>query len=125
MDRPAVVFRFTPGELSDPVDAASLRVTVDGEDRSAHFQVTGTEAWGLLTDPRAGRRRADLRPGVHVVAARICSVRGICASTVVALTALPPGGGHGPIWRPCRPEAPTRLQRVVDLLLAALRKLVR
>ena len=117
--RPVIVFRFAPAEPDDPVDAASLAVSVDGVDRSACFQVAANEAWGSLAggQPRDCRGTA-IRPGVHVVTARICSARGICGSTTVAVTVLPPEGGREP------DGPPTRLQRLGDLLLIALRKLL-
>ena len=79
-DAPVVVVRFVAVEPSDPVDALSLRVTVDGVDRTSRFLLAQNEAWGRLS---AGS--APLAPGAHEVRARICSVHGACtvASAVV------------------------------------------
>lgn len=84
-DRPVVVFRFTPGELADPVDARSFAVVVDGEDRSALFQVSASEAWGRIA-PIPDGGHAGIALGAHQVAARICSVRGACGEIVATVT---------------------------------------
>ena len=81
-DRPVVMFRFASGEPGDPIDAASFAVALDGEDRTAGFQVSATEGWGALV---AGRREVALALGSHTLQARICSVRGICATTSTAI----------------------------------------
>lgn len=82
-DRPLLVFRFAPGEPTDPIDPSSFRVAVDGVDRTALFRVTATEAWANLADSSAG---TVLGAGAHVVTARICSARGACATASEPVT---------------------------------------
>ena len=86
-DRPIVVFRFAPGESGDPIDAQSFSVTVGGENRSGLFQVAASEAWGPLAPAAAGQAEA-MAPGVHAIAARICSVRGACAEVSAMVTVV-------------------------------------
>ena len=76
-DKPLIVFRFAAGDSNDPIDPTAFRATVDGVDRTSHFRVTPTEAWGQLTDSSA---TPSLTPGPHLVGARVCSVRGACQS---------------------------------------------
>jgi len=88
LDRPAVVFRFAPGEPFDPLDLASFRVSVDGRDRTRGFQVTATEAWGSLALPGE-----TLAQGERTVVARICSSRGACASAIATVAVVAPTVG--------------------------------
>lgn len=115
-DRPVIVFRFAPGESDDPIDARSFAVTVDGVDRSARFQVASHEAWGSM----AGAPETDstLDTGPHAVAARICSVRGSCATT--AATVIVDAGATAksdapPDKKPLSPRAQL-LARVIDIV---------
>lgn len=89
----ALVFRFAPGSEIDPLDFGSFRVLVDGMDCTADFQVTTREAWGpLRANPSV---RGDGTPPMrHHVEARICSVRGLCASAFASVAAAPPAR-HG------------------------------
>lgn len=130
-DRPAVVFRFAPGEPNDPIDLASFAVTVDGRDRTRSFQVTSGEAWGSLSgDPIAGSDSA-LALGTHQVSARICSARGACGVLVTSLAVIP----SGVVSQTSNPaaegaaadsssSASSRRRRVIDAILAALTKLL-
>jgi hypothetical protein len=89
-ERPVAVFRFNAAEATDPIDALSFAVTVDGQDKTALFQLVGTEAWGQLSAPGH-----DLSVGPHDVFARICSQRGICSvarATVQATITTAPAG---------------------------------
>ena len=81
-DRPVVLLRFAPGEPGDPIDAASLAVALDGDDRTGGFHVSAAEAWGSLV-PTA--REPALTLGSHSLEARICSVRGACTTTTTAI----------------------------------------
>lgn len=91
-DRPVVVFRFAPGEADDPLDLRSFAVSVDGQDRSARFQVTASEAWGPLAGGESGEAQAAaISAGAHRVTARLCSSRGACSAadlTVIVTPAL-------------------------------------
>lgn len=84
---PIVVFRFAAGETSDPIDLSTLRVSVDGKDRTLAFQISAGEAWGPITTSE----RATVAPTppvsarAHTVAAHVCSSRGVCASTTTTV----------------------------------------
>jgi hypothetical protein len=89
-DKAVAVFRFAVAEQSDPIDALSFSVAVDGRDQTSLFQLVGNEAWGQLAP--AG---SELSVGPHDVWARICSQRGICSvarATVQATTSVTPPG---------------------------------
>lgn len=80
-DRPSLMFRFAQGEPDDPVDIGSFTVAVDRVDRTQAFQVTGTQAWGSLGDAPS--------LGLHEVSARVCSMRGACATAIGTVAVLP------------------------------------
>jgi hypothetical protein len=106
-DKPVVLFRFAAGEATDPIDLGSFAVSVDGENRTALFQMSGAEAWGPLTS------EADrIELGEHELVARICSSRGACSTT----TAPGPVGSRKPQKK--------KLQ-FLDALLGALRTLIK
>jgi hypothetical protein len=114
-DRPIVVFRFAPGDSTDPVDARSFAITVDGKDRSTGFQAARDMVWGALAPPDEA---AALGSGAHALVARICSIRGSCGEvnasvTIVAVAAPNP---NAPV--------PNRKRTLLDLVLAALKKLL-
>lgn len=118
-DRPVVVFRFAPGEADDPLDLRSFAVSVDGQDRSALFQVTAREAWGPLVSAASGSGATHgLSPGLHQVAARVCSSRGACTAMTATITAQTQASGDAP------DNGTGGRHRLLDLLLSALRKLV-
>ena len=108
-DRPIIAFRFATGDSTDALDLSSLRVGVDGRERTAEFRIMPNEAWGTVA-PAAGGG-ALLALGSHTVTARICTLRGICAATAATVEvttacpgvpARPPGEGHGllaSLWR--------------------------
>lgn len=114
-DKAVIILRFAVGEPADQLDASSFGVWVNGATRAALFQVAGTEAWGPLSDPKSG----PLAPGVYQVTARICSTRGTCGTTAstVTVTASDVGAGKAD-------DGSSRKQRLIDLLLAGLRRLV-
>ena len=94
-DRATVFFRYGPGDASDPIDDASFQVWLDGVERTLGFRVGNGEAWGTLGAASAGQGNATgaparpLVPGAHLVTARVCSVRGICASSNEVVVAVP------------------------------------
>jgi len=114
-DRPVVVFRFAPGDSTDPVDGRSFAITVDGKDRSAGFQAARDMVWGALAPPD---ETSALGTGAHTVVARICSIRGSCgevsASVTISAAAAPDANA----------PAPNRKRTLLDLVLAALKKLL-
>jgi hypothetical protein len=79
-DRPIIVFRFVAGEASDPIDVSTLAITVDGRDRTTRFQLSAAEAWGPVIDMASSATAPSGAPAPRVEA-RVCSVRGVCAST--------------------------------------------
>jgi hypothetical protein len=117
-DKPVVIFRFAPGELTDPLDARSFSVGIDGEDKTALFQVTFGEAWG----PLSGGGEKPIGLGAHQVSARICSTRGACADATTTVTVVPCKTGASS----AAPSAASRnrRERLLDLVLQAARKLL-
>ncbi len=115
-DRAVLILRFAAGEPSDPLDASSFAVWVNGASRSASFQVAAAEAWGPLADPHA---TMPLAPGAYQVTARICSSHGACGSTAATVNVAPSDG------TPAKAEeGMSRRQRLIDLLLAGARRLI-
>ena len=86
-DRPVVIMRFAAGEASDPVDASSFTVDVDGTDRTKLFQITPAEAWGPLASNAGSESTLTLGP--HHINARICSSRGACAMAQATVSVIP------------------------------------
>jgi hypothetical protein len=114
-DKPVVVFRFTAGEMTDPIDARTLAVSVDGQDRTALFQMSATEAWGPLA--AAGE---TIALGAHQIVARICSARGACTATTALVTVGQAIGAGGTAADP----KSTRKKKVVNALLGTVRTLL-
>lgn len=138
-DKPVIVLRFAPGEPSDAIDPSSLRLSVDGEDRTAVLQVASGEAWGeLARDTTAARAPSVaaggvtlIAPGVHLVHVRVCSMRGICATLDSPVTVAPPDVTPPPnrALSPADSSAqrhaqPSMLRKVLDLVITATRKLL-
>lgn len=113
-DRPVVVFRFAAGDSTDPVDARSFTVTVDGKDRSAGFQAAHDMVWGVLATPNEA---SALSPGAHTMTARICSIRGSCGEVSASITVSAPA-------LDVSVPAMNRKRTVLDLVLSALKKLL-
>ncbi|MFN2398930.1 MAG: hypothetical protein ABR543_09885 [Gemmatimonadaceae bacterium] len=114
-DKPVAVFRYAPGEPADPIDASSFRVSMDGRDRSASFQVTATEAWGSL----AGGSDSTLALGVHELIARICSTRGACASVQAQITVVPSPAADPSVAPPRNGK-----RTLLELIILAAKKLL-
>ena len=114
-DKAVLIFRFVQGEPSDPLDASSFAVSVNGVARSASFQVGVSEAWGPLSDER------QAAPGAYQVTARICSTRGACATTTATVTVA---SSEAMASAATSDANASRRQRLIDLLLAGLRRLV-
>jgi hypothetical protein len=113
-DKAVLIFRFAQGEPADPLDASSFAVWVNGSARTALFQVGATEAWGPLSDSR------EVTPGTYQVTGRICSTRGACGTTAATVTVA------SSATMPSEPadDGISRRQRVIDLVLAALKRLI-
>ncbi|HET7585094.1 MAG TPA: hypothetical protein VFK13_09305 [Gemmatimonadaceae bacterium] len=124
-DKPVVVFRLEQGEPGDPLDLATFRVTVDGEDRTALFKVSAVQAWGPLgamSGVASGTASSTppIAPGVHQVVARICSTRGVCGTAVGEVTVVSP-------VTPPTPSAAAKCSvwvRVVGAVLEVLRGVI-
>ena len=110
-DMPVVVFRYVQGEPDDAIDQRSLRVVVDGEDRTSLFQMQDGKIWGPLT------ATVPLAMGAHTVTARLCSIRGACATAAATLTVAPPDGI--PVTK-----AASQRDNVLGALLTVLRELL-
>lgn len=117
-DKPVAVLRFISVEPSDPIDALSFSVAVDGKDKTASFQATAGEAWGPLVG--AGE---TITPGQHDLAARICTSHGACTTvrapvTIVAEASGLQAGG-------AKAEAKQKKSRFFDAVVQAIRALFR
>ncbi len=86
-DRPTAFYRYSPGDATDPIDDGSFQLWVDGVERTLGFRVGNGEAWGKLGE------KMSLSPGAHLVIARVCSVRGICAAANDVVIAVPTAAG--------------------------------
>lgn len=138
-DKPVIVLRFTLGEPTDAIDPSSLRMLVDGEDRSSLLQLGIGEAWGPLardsgSTPRAGAASGTappISPGVHLLHVRLCSMRGVCSTLDAPVTVAP---SEAPFMSahtasPSDSSAQQRshdskLRKALDLLIAGARKLL-
>ena len=118
-DKPIVVFRFRSGEIDDPIDARSFTVTADGVDRTVGFRVAADEAWGSLGGASPGD--SMVAPGPHAVSARICSVRGLCA-TAEATVAVDAGTTTS-TPSPSGEKPPTARARLIARVLDAVRRI--
>ena len=117
-DRPVIVVRFALGEPTDPIDATSLAVNVDGVDRTKLFQTSGSDAWGPLAPAGVGD---SLAIGAHHVTARICSQRGACAMTQATVAVIP----NAAATAATAPNAGRSIhQRVLEAALNAVRRIL-
>jgi hypothetical protein len=108
------MFRFAPGDSTDPIEVRSFTITIDGKDRTALFQLARDEVWGPLVP---AEDTPSLAPGAHVFSARICSIRGACGqvSGSVLVAAAPALQGKASV---------DRKRTFIDLLLGAAKKLL-
>lgn len=113
-DRPIIMFRFAAGDSTDPVEARSFAVVVDGKDRTPLFELARDEVWGPLVP---AEDTPSLAPGAHVFSARICSIRGACGevSGSVLVAAAPALQGKA---------STDRKRTFIALLLGAAKKLL-
>jgi hypothetical protein len=125
-DRPVAILRFAAGEALDPIDALTLQVFVDGDDRTSLFTLAQNEAWGRLSP-------GDelLAAGQHEVRARICSTRGACGVARATVTVVATGtllqqlGSAGEGAAASRIQGPSRRTRVLGAVLQAMRVLIK
>lgn len=118
-DRPVIVLRFASGEPTDPIDASSFRIDVDGTDQTKLFQTSASEAWGPLA-PAAGE--PPLGAGPHHISARICSSRGACAMAQATVSAIPVAASTPAIATPAAKRS--LHQRLLDAALNAARRIL-
>lgn len=138
-DKPVIVLRFAAGEPADGIDPSSLRLSVDGEDRTALLQLGSGEAWGpLARDTTAARLSSGasagaplIAPGVHLVHVRLCSMRGVCSTLDVPVIVAPPDITPS-LTRALSPAdssaqqqtRPSLLRQVLGFVIAGARKLL-
>lgn len=117
-DRPVTVLRFMSIEPTDPIDALSLVVVVDGKDKTPLFQASQGEAWGPLIGPNE-----TISAGQHELAARICTSHGACATAkaTVTVVASPSGLQIGA----AKADTKGKKTRIIDALVQAIRVLFR
>lgn len=118
-DRPVIMLRFTSGEPTDPVDASSLMVDVDGVDRTKLFQTSGYDAWGPIAPN--GATDPALAIGLHHVTARICSQRGACALAEATVSVIP-NAASAAATTPATGRSVH--QRILDAALNAARRIL-
>lgn len=111
-DNATVVFQYASTD-ADPLDLRSFQVTVDSTDRTSHFRVTASTAWGTIAAGDGTGIRA------HDVRARICSVRGVCANANAIVAVVGPSA-------PAKPSL-TRERRgkIIDIFLELTRRLLK
>jgi hypothetical protein len=117
-DRPVAVLRFVSTEPTDPIDALSFSIAVDGKDKTGLFQATQGEAWGPLVEPNE-----TLASGQHELVARICTSHGACgiAKATVTVVASPSGLPLGA----AKAEPKQKKGKILDAIMQAIRVLLR
>ena len=118
-DKPVVVLRFASVEPLDPLDALSFTLTVDGEDRTALFQLAQGEAWGRLSMPGE-----LLSAGEHDVRARVCTSHGVCGSAKATVNIVPASTLTQLSAGASSSKSSQRRGRVFDAVLQAVRVLI-
>jgi hypothetical protein len=118
-DKPVVVLRFASVESLDPLDALSFTLTVDGEDRTALFQLAQGEAWGRLSMPGE-----LLSAGEHAVCARVCTSHGVCGSAKATVNVVPFSSMSQLSAGTSSSKTSQRRSRVFDAVLQAMRVLI-
>lgn len=139
-DKPVIVLRFTVGEPTDAIDPSSLRMSVDGEDRSSLLQLGSGEAWGPLardsakgSPPNGGVSQGEpaITPGVHLLHVRLCSARGVCSTLDAPVTVAPPETAPTSAHTSTAADSSAQkrsgqsaLRKALDLVIAGARKLL-
>ncbi|HZE09489.1 MAG TPA: hypothetical protein VE110_12110 [Gemmatimonadaceae bacterium] len=116
-DKPVAVLRFASVEPTDPIDALSFSVAVDGKDKTSLFQATQDEAWGPLVGPGE-----TLTLGQHDLAARICTSHGACVTTKATVTVV--AGASGLITT-TKADSKQKKSKIFDAVVQAIRMLFR
>jgi hypothetical protein len=117
-DKPVAVLRFMSIEPTDPIDALSFSVAVDGKEKTALFQASQGEAWGPLIGSNE-----TLSAGQHELVARICTSHGACATAKATVTVV--ASPSGLQIAAAKTEAKQKKARIIDALVQAIRVLFR
>lgn len=117
-DKPVAVLRFMSIEPTDPIDALSFSVTLDGKDKTALFQSTPGEAWGPLASPNE-----MLTAGQHELAARICTSHGECGTAKATVTVVGSASGLQ-VSAAKATDTKQKKTRILDAVLQAARVLL-
>jgi hypothetical protein len=118
-DKPVAVLRFMSVEPTDPIDALSFSVAVDGKDRTSLFQATPGEAWGPLSSPNE-----TLAAGQHDLTARICTSHGECGTAKATVTVAASASGLQATAAKAA-EAKQKKTKILDAVVQAVRVLFR
>lgn len=118
-DKPVAVLRFMSVEPTDPIDALSFSVAVDGKDKTALFQATPGEAWG----PLAGADET-LAAGQHELTARICTSHGECGTAKATITVAASASGLE-VTAAKAAETKKKKTKILDAVVQAVRVLFR
>lgn len=120
-DRAIITLRYGAGETDDALDIGSLIVTIDDRDETRNFQIAATQAWGSL-----GAEASRPAIGAHRVSARICSIRGACATTRATVVVLPPlaSGMTVPAEDAAGSPKQTRTKRILGAAIDAARRIL-
>lgn len=118
-DKPVAVLRFMSVEATDPIDALSFSVAVDGKDRTSLFQATPGEAWGPLAAPSE-----TLAAGQHDLIARICTSHGECGTAKATITVAASASGLQ-VTAAKAAEAKQKKTKILDAVVQAVRVLFR
>jgi hypothetical protein len=116
-DKPVAVLRFLSSEPTDPIDALSLSVAVDGNDKTSLFQATPGEAWGPLAAPNEA-----LTAGQHELVARICTSHGECGTAKATVTIVANNSGLQEAALKAA-ESKQKKTKILDAVLQAARVL--
>lgn len=118
-DKPVAVLRFMSVEPTDPIDALSFSVAVDGKDKTSLFQATPGEAWGPLADPTE-----TLAAGQHELVARICTSHGECGTAKSTVTVAANVSGVQ-VGAAKVAESKQKKTKILDAVVQAVRVLFR
>jgi len=106
-------------EPTDPIDALSFSVAVDGKDKTSLFQATPGEAWGPLADPSE-----ILSAGQHELTARICTSHGECGTAKTTVTVVAAASGLQ-VSAAKAAETKQKRTKILDAVVQAVRVLFR
>jgi len=118
-DKPVAVLRFMSVEPTDPIDALSFSVAVDGKEKTSLFQATPGEAWGPLVGPNE-----TITAGQHELTARICTSHGECGTAKTTVTVVAGASGLQ-VTAAKAAEQKQKRTKILDTVVQAVRVLFR